>query len=304
MCGLLFLGIGVFLIYRNRKARQDEYDVSAGPSAVVVNDAGPSGGANRSVRNEIYSAPLSKSTKQSSPSSAAGPIGLDTVGSRVTVLGYPGQGTLRYYGRHAYMPGFRCGVELDGAHGNNDGSVKGYFYFKCAEGHGVLVDVRKVTLLEGDTRTSMSPVRSVDHAAASIGDDGIADGDSKQVQITALERQLRDAEDRFAVEPKRRPSAKYDAAERASSKNRYRDIAPYDDNRVELKGHNDYINASFVRFESPADPLNAICCQGPKEDTIDDTWELIAQYNVRGVTPMFAFSPGDELTCVHFLLLD
>ena len=42
------------------------------------------------------------------------------VGAPVSVMGY-GRGTLRYYGRHAYKPGYRCGVELESATGCNDG---------------------------------------------------------------------------------------------------------------------------------------------------------------------------------------
>jgi hypothetical protein len=210
-------------------------------------------------------------------------MGLDAVGARVTVLGYPGQGTLQYYGRHAYQPGFRCGVELDAPDGNNDGTIKGYYYFECSENHGVLVDVRKVSFAgaKSSVNTASSPATSVDHAAASIGDDGIANGDSKATQIEALQKQLKLAEETFEDKPKRRHDAKYDAAESFASKNRYRDIAPYDENRVVLSGSVEYINASYVKFASPAAPLHAISCQGPKTDTVDDTWQMIAEQKVR-----------------------
>jgi dynactin complex subunit len=67
----------------------------------------------------------------------------DHVGARVYVVGY-GWGTLHYYGLHATKPGARCGVELDEPRGRNNGTVGEYYYFRCPEGHGLLVSVTYV----------------------------------------------------------------------------------------------------------------------------------------------------------------
>ena len=66
------------------------------------------------------------------------------VGSRVDVVGY-GMGTLRYFGPHKVKRSPRCGVELDDAVGNNNGTVGEHEYFDCADQHGVLVIPGKVS---------------------------------------------------------------------------------------------------------------------------------------------------------------
>lgn len=61
------------------------------------------------------------------------------VGSRVTVEGYDGQGTLRFFGEHVEKKVLRCGVEFGTAIGKNNGTVGGHKYFECADACGVLV---------------------------------------------------------------------------------------------------------------------------------------------------------------------
>jgi hypothetical protein len=131
----------------------------------------------------------------------------------------------RYYGRHAYQPGFRCGVELDDATGNNNGSVNGYHYFSCAPGYGVLVDVRKVTLAsEADDDVSdplpLLPLTAAAFPDAAIGDESIATGDSKQVQIDALRKERDAADAEFATFAKRAPGATFNTSEGSADKNR------------------------------------------------------------------------------------
>eukprot|EP00036_Acanthoecidae_sp_10tr_P008281 CAMPEP_0182917854 /NCGR_PEP_ID=MMETSP0105_2-20130417/1740_1 /TAXON_ID=81532 ORGANISM="Acanthoeca-like sp., Strain 10tr" /NCGR_SAMPLE_ID=MMETSP0105_2 /ASSEMBLY_ACC=CAM_ASM_000205 /LENGTH=1145 /DNA_ID=CAMNT_0025054873 /DNA_START=250 /DNA_END=3687 /DNA_ORIENTATION=- len=292
--GLLLFVVAGVLVYRNRRGKRSGYDVTSSPTVVVNN-------AMASPHND-YSGPGAvhgQAAAQRTPLADA--IGLSAVGSRVTVLGYAGEGTLRYYGRHAFQPGFRCGVELDGPHGKNSGTVMGYYYFTCPEQHGVLVDVRKVTLVGGGgaqpPRATSPPI---DEEQARIGDDGIADGDSAAAQIASLQRQMEVAEETFAEHPKRRPDAAYEASEQWSHKNRYRDIAPYDDNRVRLSGIEDYINASYVRFASPAQPLNAVCSQGPKPDTVDDTWRMIAEHRIAVIVMVTNLHEGMSNKCTQY----
>uniref|UniRef100_A0A672TC65 Tyrosine-protein phosphatase n=1 Tax=Sinocyclocheilus grahami TaxID=75366 RepID=A0A672TC65_SINGR len=60
------------------------------------------------------------------------------------------------------------------------------------------------------------------------------------------------------------------------SKNRYRDISPYDATRVILKGTDDYINANYINMEIPASSLinRYIACQGPLPNTCPDFWQM------------------------------
>uniref|UniRef100_A0A3Q4HAP4 protein-tyrosine-phosphatase n=1 Tax=Neolamprologus brichardi TaxID=32507 RepID=A0A3Q4HAP4_NEOBR len=60
------------------------------------------------------------------------------------------------------------------------------------------------------------------------------------------------------------------------SKNRYRDISPYDATRVILKSTDDYINANYINMEIPASSLinRYIACQGPLPNTCPDFWQM------------------------------
>ncbi|XP_021488924.1 tyrosine-protein phosphatase non-receptor type 4 isoform X2 [Meriones unguiculatus] len=61
------------------------------------------------------------------------------------------------------------------------------------------------------------------------------------------------------------------------SKNRYRDISPYDATRVLLKGNEDYINANYINMEIPSSSIinQYIACQGPLPHTCKDFWQMI-----------------------------
>ncbi|XP_051978355.1 tyrosine-protein phosphatase non-receptor type 4b isoform X2 [Xyrauchen texanus] len=61
------------------------------------------------------------------------------------------------------------------------------------------------------------------------------------------------------------------------SKNRYRDISPYDATRVVLKGADDYINANYINMEIPckSEIKRYIACQGPLPGTCSDFWEMV-----------------------------
>ncbi|KAI5088866.1 protein tyrosine phosphatase, non-receptor type 4b isoform X2 [Silurus meridionalis] len=61
------------------------------------------------------------------------------------------------------------------------------------------------------------------------------------------------------------------------SKNRYRDISPYDATRVVLKGAEDYINANYINMEIPGGGgvRRYIACQGPLPGTCCDFWRMV-----------------------------
>ncbi|KJE97790.1 tyrosine-protein phosphatase non-receptor type 11 [Capsaspora owczarzaki ATCC 30864] len=72
----------------------------------------------------------------------------------------------------------------------------------------------------------------------------------------------------------------YEAAQLSSNapRNRYRNIHPYDSNRVLLStapdGH-DYINASHIRIQAGARKLSYIATQGPTAGTLEDFWRMV-----------------------------
>ncbi|KAK2173047.1 hypothetical protein NP493_908g02008 [Ridgeia piscesae] len=62
------------------------------------------------------------------------------------------------------------------------------------------------------------------------------------------------------------------------SKNRYKDISPYDTTRVKIKSSGgDYINANFVNMEIPGSGIvnRYIAAQGPLPNTCADFWHMI-----------------------------
>ncbi|KAL7156023.1 hypothetical protein ABFS83_03G115200 [Erythranthe nasuta] len=69
-----------------------------------------------------------------------------------------------------------------------------------------------------------------------------------------------------------------------SSKNRYDNVIPYDNNRVILNQHKDYrpspsgyINASFIKASEGVSQF--IATQGPLPHTAGDFWEMVMQYH-------------------------
>uniref|UniRef100_A0A8C8SK94 Tyrosine-protein phosphatase n=1 Tax=Pelusios castaneus TaxID=367368 RepID=A0A8C8SK94_9SAUR len=60
------------------------------------------------------------------------------------------------------------------------------------------------------------------------------------------------------------------------SKNRYRDISPYDATRVILNSNDDYINANYINMEIPSSSIinQYIACQGPLPNTCPDFWQM------------------------------
>ena len=85
------------------------------------------------------------------------------VGSKVTVEGYEGQGTLKFFGNHAEKETLRCGVVFDAPIGKNDGTVGGHRYFECPAGCGILVVPERVSHV-GRARSERSGTPAVGKA--------------------------------------------------------------------------------------------------------------------------------------------
>nr|XP_002129090.1 tyrosine-protein phosphatase non-receptor type 2-like [Ciona intestinalis] len=83
-------------------------------------------------------------------------------------------------------------------------------------------------------------------------------------------------------------SAAYDLSCRAArsqenrTRNRYRDVSPYDHSRVKLVGgQNDYINGNLVEVESIG--RSYILAQGPLPNTSGHMWQMIWEQNSKAV---------------------
>ncbi|XP_055854134.1 receptor-type tyrosine-protein phosphatase H [Episyrphus balteatus] len=93
----------------------------------------------------------------------------------------------------------------------------------------------------------------------------------------------------------------FSASETNEYKNRYRDIFPYDKNRVILDidaDGNDYINASFINGYRRKKEY--IATQGPKQESIVDFWRMVIQHNVKIIVMVTQFKEEDTVKCNHY----
>ncbi|XP_031703561.1 tyrosine-protein phosphatase non-receptor type 21 isoform X2 [Anarrhichthys ocellatus] len=86
--------------------------------------------------------------------------------------------------------------------------------------------------------------------------------------------------------PKRRPAGGCTIAQLPESgdKNRFQDVLPYDDTRVELvptkENNTGYINASHVRITVGGQDWSYIASQGPLSNTCQDFWQMVWEQGV------------------------
>ncbi|XP_008207365.1 dynactin subunit 1 isoform X4 [Nasonia vitripennis] len=87
------------------------------------------------------------------------------VGQRVEISGKDCQGVIAYIGHPSFAAGKWIGVILDEPKGRNNGTIKGQFYFKCTENHGMFV--RQTQLILIDESGNRTEPASPSSAAAS-----------------------------------------------------------------------------------------------------------------------------------------
>uniref|UniRef100_A0A1A7W8W8 Receptor-type tyrosine-protein phosphatase C n=2 Tax=Iconisemion striatum TaxID=60296 RepID=A0A1A7W8W8_9TELE len=86
-------------------------------------------------------------------------------------------------------------------------------------------------------------------------------------------------------------------------KNRYVDILPYDDNRVQLstgggEAGSDYINASFI--DGYKEPKKYIAAQGPKDETVGDFWRMIWEQQSSIIVMVTRCEEGNRVKCAQY----
>ena len=80
------------------------------------------------------------------------------------------------------------------------------------------------------------------------------------------------------------------------SKNRYTDIRTYEYNKVPLQTK-EYINASFIHIPNEK---SFISTQGPIEDSIDDFWEMIFEYDCKIILMLCNEIEGGRKKCSEY----
>ncbi|XP_051951012.1 tyrosine-protein phosphatase non-receptor type 1-like [Xyrauchen texanus] len=83
------------------------------------------------------------------------------------------------------------------------------------------------------------------------------------------------------------------------SRNRYRDVSPFDHSRIHLQiGNNDYINASLISVEEAQ--RNYILTQGPLPNTCGHFWEMVWEQRCRGVVMLNRVIEKGSVKCAQY----
>ncbi|XP_061182306.1 receptor-type tyrosine-protein phosphatase kappa-like, partial [Saccostrea echinata] len=87
------------------------------------------------------------------------------------------------------------------------------------------------------------------------------------------------------------------------SKNKYKNIYPYDETRVKLNTENehakpDFINASFIHGYGKVKAY--IAAQGPLVDTIDDFWSMIWNENCEKIVMLTNLTENNKVKCIQY----
>ncbi|XP_076833786.1 tyrosine-protein phosphatase non-receptor type 21 isoform X2 [Brachyhypopomus gauderio] len=98
--------------------------------------------------------------------------------------------------------------------------------------------------------------------------------------------------------PKKRPDAECSIAQQPENaeRNRFQDVLPYDDMRVELvptkENNTGYINASHIKVTVVGEEWNYIASQGPLSNTCQDFWQMVWEQGVAIIAMVTAEEEG------------
>ncbi|CAG2101924.1 unnamed protein product [Medioppia subpectinata] len=131
---------------------------------------------------------------------------------------------------------------------------------------------------------------------------------NKDRRVFALEETVNDPEfiREFDLLPRMNPTAKFTTALTPDNiyRNRFRDILPYEDNRVKLTPTKDnksgYINASHVVMHLGNTRNHYIASQGPLASTAVDFWQMIYEYSVNLIVMVTNLYELNQQKCFEY----
>ncbi|KAK3601912.1 hypothetical protein CHS0354_041851 [Potamilus streckersoni] len=93
--------------------------------------------------------------------------------------------------------------------------------------------------------------------------------------------------------------------EENKNRNRFRNVLPYDENRVKVSMENDYINASHIRLDVISEKGNStscsyIACQGPLPQTTDSFWEMVWDNSVTVIIMLTRDMEARKVKCHRY----
>uniref|UniRef100_A0A8C9SM79 protein-tyrosine-phosphatase n=1 Tax=Scleropages formosus TaxID=113540 RepID=A0A8C9SM79_SCLFO len=119
-------------------------------------------------------------------------------------------------------------------------------------------------------------------------------------QCKLLERKVQ--EDRVFTEYEQIPKKKADCVVTTAmlpdnaERNRFRDVVPYEENRVELvptkENNTGYINASHIKVTISGEEWHYIATQGPLPNTCQDFWQMVWEQGVNVIAMVTAEEEG------------
>ena len=95
-------------------------------------------------------------------------------------------------------------------------------------------------------------------------------------------------------------SKKYGEKTDNRSRNRFKNILPFDETRVVLKNYSvtDYINANYIRPPIESLGREYIATQGPLTTTINDFWHMVQQETVKSIVMITRETEGMKVDSI------
>lgn len=113
-------------------------------------------------------------------------------------------------------------------------------------------------------------------------------------------QQIRVEQDKLKLEPEF--ASEFGSAHRNLNRNRYRDILPYDRNRVELQkddtNSDGYMNASLITL--PGSKTNFIAAQAPLDVTLGEWWQMIDEHGIHLVVMLCKLVELSKVKCERY----
>ncbi|XP_044146498.1 CAP-Gly domain-containing linker protein 4 isoform X2 [Bufo gargarizans] len=162
-------------------------------------------------------------------------------GDRVLVVGQR-LGTIRFYGKTSFAPGYWCGIELDKPHGKNEGSISGVQYFTCPPKHGVFAPPSRVQRVCGSLDSlSEIPASKLNHSFP---------GFKRSLSSTSTTASQKDVDRRHSYGRARKPALRRSWSSTSSTSTSDGGVKLHKGSQVLLTSSNEI---SIIRYIGPTD---------------------------------------------------